>query len=483
MVVPSIKALRSSTLSSNPSTPSRYRLSIVSLDQIFPSPLLVAHLAMERKRQRLSEALAIVPFNKFDKIRKLLQADVAEGEPSQSTGRAADGYGKRSARRVLQPAFDAFASLTVTGQAGSRISDISFWCADLERVLEYVLQRCEAYSAAFAAACDPHKKILITLYGDESTGGNVLQVASSKKVFFPYFAAHGCLSPLLEVAWLPYSCIPARDLALVKGGFSAVMASLCRDFQRQMEKGITIKGVRYALELHAYLGDYDGCTRAVGAMGAAALKPCMLCMNVLQRQSELPRMDGSFVGVGCSETRRFQPLTQADLERMYDDKLELVNGSAAKRKQFETLFGFHIMTESVLGCAVARKVLPLRKVMYDTLHNYYANGILALEVLLLLGKVEELTGIGLPEIRSSLMDVTWQTSSAAFRAPSARRFLFHDKLWQGDFYKGSASQLYQLLPLFCYYVHMLMPMDSPYVLCFDALMRAPRRATHIHFAF
>ena len=187
----------------------------------------------------------------------------------------------------------------------------------------------------------------------------------------------------------------------------------------------------------------------------------------------MPQADSSFLGVGSSETERFQPVRQTDLERLYDENLKLVNGPTGKRKQLETLLGFHIESEGVLACAVARKVLPLRKVMYDTLHNYFANGLVGLEVLLFLGKLKDITGVGLSEMKTSILEVEWQTAADNFRSLSSRKFLFHDKLWQGDFYKGSATQLYQLLPLFSFYVHRLMPIDSPYLQCFNALMRVP----------
>ena len=306
--------------------------------------------------------MAFVPWHKFDRIRKLLEGD-SEGE----AGSAAYGYGKRSAQRLLQSTFEVYKPLGVAGMQGQQIS---FWGADLERALSFTLMRSDVYRQAFLTACEPHREIKIIPYGDECTGGNVLQVASSKRIFFTHFAVYNCLNPLVETTWLPYSCIPARDLSNVKGGFAAVMATLLRDFQKQVDKRITINGRSYKLSLHAYIADCDGCARALGAMGASALKPCMLCQNILQRQSSVPQADSSFLGVGSSETERFQPVRQTDLERLYDENLKLVNGPTGKRKQLETLLGFHIESEGVLACAVARKVLPLRKVMYDTLHNY-----------------------------------------------------------------------------------------------------------------
>ena len=131
--------------------------------------------------------MAFVPWHKFDRIRKLLEGD-SEGE----AGSAAYGYGKRSAQRILQSTFEVYKPLGVAGMQGQQIS---FWGADLERALSFTLMRGDVYRQAFLTACEPHREIKIILYGDECTGGNVLQVASSKKIFFTHFAVHNCLKP------------------------------------------------------------------------------------------------------------------------------------------------------------------------------------------------------------------------------------------------------------------------------------------------
>ena len=39
-------------------------------------------------------------------------------------------------------------------------------------------------------------------------------------------------------------------------------------------------------------------------------------------------------------------------------------------------------------------------------------------------------------MKTSILEVERQTAADNFRSLSSRKFLFHDKLWQGDFYKA-----------------------------------------------
>ena len=138
--------------------------------------------ARDAKRKRLSSALAHVPFNMFDRIRRLLDED---GEDQQAAAPA--GFGWRSAQKVMKPCLGAYLPLYMPVEAPGKPS-VCFWTAAVGRVLTYVMEKSDVFRAAFHSQCSANRHIEITLYADEATGGNVLQVASSKKVFLTYFS-------------------------------------------------------------------------------------------------------------------------------------------------------------------------------------------------------------------------------------------------------------------------------------------------------
>ena len=414
---------------------------------------------MESKRRKLSEALAKVPHGTFKKIVKLIGDD--EGS------RLPDGYGWRSAQNVLAPSKDVYVLLDAA--VTDRTEPVQFACADIQKLLHYAckasqsfkqrLQRCQALKAVF--------------YADEATGGNVLQTSSSKKIFFTYVGFQGLGSQLDEVSWLPFAAIPARDLACVQGGFSAVMAIMLRFFAEQRQTGILIGHRNLPLSLLAYVGDFDSIARSMGSLGAAAFKPCCLCDNVLQKQSDVPARNTFFVGIGCSDVARFRQVEQNDLDAQFDSMLAS-STSEASRKKNETLLGFHLDKHGLRARRVSRALLPLSKLVYDSQHNYYANGVASAECLLLQHFLEAEHGITIKDIQASVKEVDWFTWVDNYKSRSGRGYLFNPKFWDGDHYKGGASALYFLLPLYLHILHKLGFLDgTPQLASFDALFAAP----------
>ena len=288
-----------------------------------------------------------------------------------------------------------------------------------------------------------------------------------KKILFTYVSFQDIGNTIDEVSWLPFSAIPARDMAVVRG------AILLRSFHAQKQQGILIGQRSLPLSLLAYVGDFDSIARSLGSLGAGALKPCCLCDNVLQRQSDVPERDPFFLSVGSSDVDKFRQIQQPDLEALFDSKVQSVHGAAA-RKKTETLLGYHLNEDGWLACRISTNLLPLSKIVFDSFHNYYASGGVAnSECLLLQHNLAESHGIGIKDIQASVKQVDWFTWAENYKSRSARGHLFHAKYWDGDHFKGGASALYFLLPLYGYILQKLGLLDgTPQLASFQALWEA-----------
>ena len=157
---------------------------------------------------------------------------------------------------------------------------------------------------------------------------------------------------------------------------------------------------------------------------------------------------------------------------MYDRLLVTVPGlSKARREEEERVLGFTVDPSTLLASPTARDLLSLSKVVLDSMHIYYSNGIAAQELLLLQRALEAKVGISLEQLCNSAQEVSWICQSLKFRPPSARKRLFHESFWQGNLYKGSASAVWFLLPLVCFYASQLATYETlPELESFHALM-------------
>ena len=127
--------------------------------------------------------------------------------------------------------------------------------------------------------------------------------------------------------------------------------------------------------------------------------------------------------------------------------------SKSKRETTEKLFGFSLQQGNLLGDPVARQLLPLSKLVLDVTHCYSAAGIAAQELLLLMHFLESQLGIALKDLRVAVGEVSWTCANPRCNSSSKRKYLFGETFGKGDLYKGSAADVYYLLPLplLCYY--------------------------------
>ena len=123
------------------------------------------------------------------------------------------------------------------------------------------------------------------------------------------------------------------------------------------------------------LSDHEGLRAALGSKGAAGIKCCLKCVNILG----LGRHHGvhEHYDITCPHVANFKPMTQA----MVEQAAQLLEQQPTKQKleEAERLLGFNleILRESPLLKPCLRDMFNLSLVHYDSMHEYYSNGIIS----------------------------------------------------------------------------------------------------------
>ena len=388
------------------------------------------------KRARLAQSLAHSSGNKLWKLKQ-----INEGRDAT---RPASGAFKRSCAQALEPCRQCFQQMI--------LGPVTFWVATLDKLVQFACDRSEQYRQAMLQA---PQQLGLVFYSDECTGGNVLATAQQKRACMYYIAFQELGHLSSAESWLPVACIPSLDMAQIPGGFSAVSRRLALHLQPWLTDGLRVLGRCYDLSVRAILGDYDALADLFQAKGAAGVKPCLLCQNCVSKwQKESLTQHEYFRPITCFKFEEFQQYCEKELHEVYDHFLRLwPDMTAGAKQEAERQLGFSLSPLGVLACPVARATWTLEKVCVDACHLYFSNGLCDKELLLLHQAFASKTSSQLSDVQKKISEAEWRCSSKNFSAPSAVKKMFWEAYWSGQFYKGEASSVWYLLPLYFHHVY------------------------------
>ena len=417
---------------------------------------------VSKKPPLLEKALSLAPAELIRRLSALLEGCDDKKRPS--------GAWKRKIQSILEPTRECYEALCVEDVNGG---SVRFSCGLLSHMLAYICDACSWYQQRFAIISD--RPVGLLLFGDEATGGNVLCTASSKKMWLFHLAFPQLGELHRPDSWLPLAAIPHRDVVNVKGGLSRCFASILHSLKKQLASGVHLCGKKLDLYIHGFLGDYDGIKSCFCSKGAAATKPCLMCCNVLSKEHVAAAVDSYFHTISSSAVENFQLTQSEELWSLYDKYLaDLPGMSRSKQKDVEKLLGFALDPDSLLADKEIRQTMSLSRCLLDSCHCYYANGICAQELALVVEFLSKSFNVHLTDLQQLMTDIPWMCRDPRLCAKSAKRHLFHDALWSGPMYKGSASEVWHLLPWMWYHVKLLADSRTlPEVDCLEALMEAP----------
>ena len=323
--------------------------------------------------------------------------------------------------------------------------------ADLQKLLQFACGKAPAWlrllrGAAQTAAGRPLK---LVLFWDECRGGNVLNPLPSKKMGM-FYVTLAELSPraLLNAdSWLPFAVIPSMVVEDVEGGISRVTRAVVARLAG--EQPLRVHGDLWlSFQLHAALSDMEGLRQLYSAKGSAGLRPCLLCSNVVKRDSELADADEGLVEVSAWDRRLFTPVTDEALFAVCDAMLRHPPATQKARDRLEKTSGVVIDPNGLLFDPALRRLLPPSRMLLDPLHCYFQGGVASWESAWFISRLTTEADLGLSQIQAAATAVAW--TGGATRAGSGTSYrsnLFHTRRWSEDVFRGEVKDLRRALPL------------------------------------
>lgn len=362
------------------------------------------------------------------------------------------GAAKRAFNAALVPARQCFQILRCPN-IDPAAEDIQFTVARIPQLLRYV---CEA-SESFLQVLQVHARagpLKVVLCHDETTAGNVLATEARQKVLM-FYISFACLEEFQSsaAAWVPVGAIAHEQLSHCRGGLSKVHALFVEQWCAQnLDTSFAISSeVTIRLQLSVFVSDMESQRAALCAKGSAGLKPCAFCMTCLAKDASHSAEDGSFHTIAQSDLSLFAKHDQVALQRYMREHINNLPHTTKKDRDLrERCLGYRITADGMWTSNACCNTLPLHAFCNDSMHLYYANGIVCTEIQLLLNEVYKITGKTTCDVKQTVQNAGWQRPKHAKKQGENKWWcdrLFKTTFFTGTMYKGSAAQTRALAPL------------------------------------
>ena len=165
------------------------------------------------------------------------------------------------------------------------------------------------------------------LYLDEVVPGNILKPENKRTFWAVYFSflQFGADRLFRTEFWLPLAILRSSVAMEVVGGMSRCMRELVRAI---LFEPCNMAQVGVALQLPAptlvrwsiakLIGDEAALKTVWLSKGAAGIRPCLFCANVVSRHSDLSE-NPSLVDIGCSDPSQFVRVSDQDMWDSFDN--------------------------------------------------------------------------------------------------------------------------------------------------------------------
>lgn len=266
----------------------------------------------------------------------------------------------------------------------------------------------------------------LILYIDEITPGNPLRPDNRRKVvaFYASFVELGFFLRM-EEAWLTIGVLRTTQIKEIKGGLSGCVRHMLRHLLLG-PRSICTGGIAIPLptptilhvSFHKLIADEAACKAAWCVKGAAGLRLCMDCKNVVAASVCSHDTSGYLVGIDCADRDKFDPMEEGDLVRSYDILAAMVAENRRRNhiKNYEKASGVNYEPDGLLADEELRPLVPPSSTVRDPMHVMLAGGVLNWEIYALLHAWASCTpGFSYHTLKTFLeADWTWPKSSGSF---------------------------------------------------------------------
>ena len=282
------------------------------------------------------------------------------------------------------------------------------------RLLQYVLDLCPELQSIYARAANDHRgEWNCVIEFDEFVPGDKLKTHNYRKTMTLCFSflELGRRALVLPACWMMPVIVRSALYMEVEGGWS----NFLRIFMHRMFLGplglgtagvpLMLFGAPFLLRatLSNLLSDGDGLRAALNWRGANSLRPCLRHWNVTKRGSAILEHSADLVDVTCADHRLFKKQSDADTSA----DLALVEAAARRRALAEGAIdritatmldnicasrGVKYHARGIMFDPLVRPLITQRVITIDWVHTFLCDGVLSVEVRLLLDSSEAKLG-------------------------------------------------------------------------------------------
>eukprot|EP00435_Cladocopium_sp_Y103_P070585 s87_g35.t1 len=157
-------------------------------------------------------------------------------------------------------------------------------------------------------------ELTLVVFSDDATPGNILAARQPKKSCMMYCSFLELPVLFQDSCWIPLSNMRVNEITEQGYSHAEYLRCVLEFVHATAQDGmaVTLRGGSSLVWIRKVivLGDHEGLRAFAGCKGAAGLKPCWLCCNVISGQRELPP---NHVHLSCADTSRWCPQTDDGL--------------------------------------------------------------------------------------------------------------------------------------------------------------------------
>eukprot|EP00438_Fugacium_kawagutii_P006671 Skav225123 [mRNA] locus=scaffold1239:313913:321795:+ [translate_table: standard] len=328
------------------------------------------------------------------------------------------------------------------------IDSRKFPCLSVAKVVQHKVNSCHFFKACLQEALRSSPDGLdIVVFWDESVPGNVLAPDLRRKSGLTYFSFLQLPVLWRNTCWMTLAVARSQDLQSLPEGYTRYVTAVLQNMVTETKDGFMVeideRPTLVRLRRLLFLADADGIRLGLGNKGAAGLKPCFRCANVVSgNHTDLNRHHH----ISSSKVECWSQHSVEDVRSIHAHLANL--RVKARREEAEKLLGWKLSAmkfNCFLTPALASHI-DILDVLYDPMHCFASNGICCQEIGLWFAAVKQKSGkrIDLNKFRDYATGC-WTTTKGS-NVDIAN--LLANKNWhEGKDFRGDASATLSILPL------------------------------------
>ena len=391
-----------------------------------------------RKRKLRASDDPLAQFQALRQLPRLSQADCREVIALLRD----DSVGRRTGTRE-QHAYPLATKLIRQLSSGEN-NDVEVFVNFLPDLLQSKVDACPLFARLLSDAWEENGgQLTLVLFSDDATPGNILAARQPKKSCMIYASFLELKVLFQDSCWLPISNMRNNEF-LEKGYSHAEYLRCVLEFVYDttqdgiaitLRQGASLLWIRKVV----LLGDHEGLRAFAGCKGAAALKPCWRCVNVISGNRSLPP---GHVCLENADVTLLRPQTDAGLQAV----MAHLRGCRTKKElqEAEKFLGWSLsnMQKGILASNALRPWISLDSLYVDSMHQFYSNGLVGQDIGLWYSLFKE-NGFELSHLQR-WAGIGWKTLMGG---PTPKRCVCEKLFREGQDFRGDADTTLQALPL------------------------------------